>query len=78
MAPGEAGDARAEGGIRGPAIDQLASGARGAVMKDMLLYFMMSRGLKKLEGEKAAIGLQANGMASLGDRRSSSNRRAVL
>jgi DNA repair ATPase RecN len=26
-------------------------------LKDMLLAFMMSRGLKKLEGEKAAIGL---------------------
>src|SRR5213594_3894444 len=34
-------------------------------LKDMLLAFMMSRGLKKLEGEKAAIGLQANGTASL-------------
>lgn len=31
----------------------------------MLLAFMTSRGLKKLEGEKAAIGMQANGMASL-------------
>ena len=26
---------------------------------------MLTRGLKKLEGEKAAIGMQANGMASL-------------
>lgn len=34
-------------------------------LKDMLLAFMMSRGLKKLEGEKAAIGLQANSMPSL-------------
>ncbi len=34
-------------------------------LKDMLLAFMMSRGLKKLEGEKAAIGMQANGTASL-------------
>jgi hypothetical protein len=34
-------------------------------LKDMLLAFMMSRGLKKLDGEKAAIGLQANGNASL-------------
>jgi hypothetical protein len=34
-------------------------------LKDMLLAFMMARGLKKLEGEKAAIGMQANGMASL-------------
>src|SRR5213594_1602827 len=34
-------------------------------LKDMLLAFAMSRGFKKLEGEKAAIGLQANGTASL-------------
>ena len=34
-------------------------------LKGMLLAFMMSRGLKKLEGEKAAIGLQTNGSASL-------------
>lgn len=34
-------------------------------LKSMLLAFMMSRGLKKLEGEKAAIGMQANGVPSL-------------
>ena len=34
-------------------------------LKDMLFAFMMSRGLKKLEGEKAAIGLQANSTPSL-------------
>lgn len=34
-------------------------------LKGMLLAFMLSRGAKKLEGEKAAIGVQANGMASL-------------
>jgi Siphovirus Gp157 len=34
-------------------------------LKEMLLYFMLSRGLKKIEGEKASIGLQGNGMASL-------------
>ncbi len=34
-------------------------------LKNILLAFMMSRGLKKLEGEKAAIGVQANGMPSL-------------
>ena len=34
-------------------------------LKNMLLAFMMARGLKKLEGQKAAIGMQANGMASL-------------
>jgi hypothetical protein len=34
-------------------------------LKGMFLAFMMSRGLKKLEGDKAAIGMQANGAASL-------------
>jgi hypothetical protein len=34
-------------------------------LKSMLLAFMLARGLRKLEGEKAAIGMQANGMASL-------------
>ena len=34
-------------------------------LKDMLLTFMMSRGLKKLEGDKAAIGLQVNSTAAL-------------
>jgi hypothetical protein len=34
-------------------------------LKNMLLAFMMSRSLKRLEGAKAAIGLQANGAASL-------------
>lgn len=34
-------------------------------LKSMLLAFMMSRGLKKLEGEKAAIGMQVNSTASL-------------
>jgi hypothetical protein len=34
-------------------------------VKEMLVAFMMSRGVKRLEGEKAAIGLQANSMASL-------------
>jgi len=29
------------------------------------LAFMMSRGVKRLEGDKAAVGLQANSMASL-------------
>ena len=31
----------------------------------MLLHFMLSRGLKKLDGERAAIGLQPNSAASL-------------
>jgi hypothetical protein len=34
-------------------------------LKGMLLAFMLFHGAKKLEGEKAAIGMQANGMASL-------------
>jgi hypothetical protein len=34
-------------------------------LRDMLMEFMMSRGLKKLEGERTAIGLQANSAASL-------------
>jgi len=34
-------------------------------LKDMLLAFMISRNFKKLDGEKAAIGLQSNGIASL-------------
>jgi hypothetical protein len=34
-------------------------------LKDMLLAFMISRGAKRLEGEKTAIGLQTNSMASL-------------
>jgi DNA repair ATPase RecN len=42
-----------------------AAEGRVSRLKDMLLAFMMSRGLKKLEGDKAAIGMQANGTASL-------------
>ena len=42
-----------------------AAERRVSRLKDMLLAFMMSRGLKKLEGEKAAIGLQANSTPSL-------------
>lgn len=34
-------------------------------LKNMLLHFMLSRGLKKLEGDRAAIGLQPNSAASL-------------
>ncbi|MBE7542938.1 MAG: siphovirus Gp157 family protein [Bryobacteraceae bacterium] len=34
-------------------------------LKNMLLHFMLSRGLKKLEGDHAAIGLQPNSAASL-------------
>ena len=34
-------------------------------LKGMLQLFMLSRGLKKLEGDKAAIGLQSNGATSI-------------
>jgi hypothetical protein len=34
-------------------------------LKDMLMAFMMSRDVKRLVGQKAGIGLQANGTASL-------------
>ena len=42
-----------------------AADARVARLRNMLLAFMMSRGLKKLEGEKSSIGMQANSTASL-------------
>jgi hypothetical protein len=42
-----------------------AADARVTQLKGMLQYFMQTRGLKKLEGEKASIGHQTNGMASL-------------
>ena len=42
-----------------------AADGRLNCLKSMLLAFMSSRGLKKLEGEKAAIGMQANGNPSL-------------
>jgi DNA repair ATPase RecN len=56
--------------ICGKEADRLAARKKAAEgrlerLKGMLLAFMLSRGAKKLEGEKAAIGLQANGMASL-------------
>ena len=44
-------------------------------LKNMLLAFMMARGLKKLEGEKASIGMQPNSAASSGSRRRSQPRR---
>jgi hypothetical protein len=34
-------------------------------LKGMLMMFMMSRGLKKIEGDKASIGVQQNSTASL-------------
>jgi DNA repair exonuclease SbcCD ATPase subunit len=42
-----------------------AAEGRVSRLKNMLLHFMLSRGLKKLEGERAAIGLQPNSAASL-------------
>jgi Siphovirus Gp157 len=34
-------------------------------LKEMLMDFMMSRGLRKLEGDKSTVGLQTNSMPSL-------------
>jgi len=34
-------------------------------LKEMLMAFMMPRGLRKLEGEKSTVGLQSNSMSSL-------------
>ena len=56
--------------ICGEEADRLSMRKRAAErrlnrLKEMLLAFMMSRGVKRLEGEKAAIGLQGNSMASL-------------
>lgn len=42
-----------------------AADARVVRLRAMLLAFMQPRGLKRLEGEKAAIGLQQNSTASL-------------
>jgi len=42
-----------------------AADGRVTRLKNMLLAFMMARGLKKLEGDKAAIGMQPNSAASL-------------
>src|SRR5262245_42383843 len=57
-------------GICGEEADRLSIRRRAAErrvnrLKEMLMAFMMSRGLKKLEGEKSAIGIQANSTASL-------------
>ena len=56
--------------ICGEEADRLSTRKRAAErrlnrLKEMLLAFMMSRGAKRLEGDRAAIGLQANSMASL-------------
>ena len=42
-----------------------AADGRVEQLKSMLLAFMMSRGIKKLEGDKASIGMQQNSTASL-------------
>ena len=42
-----------------------AADGRLSRLKNMLLAFMMARGLKKLEGDKAAIGMQPNSATSL-------------
>jgi hypothetical protein len=48
-------------------LDSRGKAATGRVdrLKAMLLAFMLPRDLKKLEGEKATIGMQRNGTASL-------------
>jgi hypothetical protein len=56
--------------ICGEEADRLSRRKRAAErrvdrLKEMLLAFMLSRGLNKLASEKATIGLQANGTASL-------------
>ena len=56
--------------ICGQEVDRLSArkkAAEGRVnrLKGMLLAFMMSRGLKKLDGEKSSIGMQPNSMTSL-------------
>jgi hypothetical protein len=57
-------------GICGQECERLAARKRAAEarvtrLKGMLLYFMAARGLKRLGGERASIGMQTNGMASL-------------
>lgn len=42
-----------------------AAEGRVSRLKNMLQHFMLSRGFKRLEGERAAIGLQPNSAASL-------------
>lgn len=57
-------------GICGEEAERLSARKRAAEsrlnrLKGMLLAFMRSRGLKRLEGEKAAIAMQINSTASL-------------
>jgi hypothetical protein len=56
--------------ICGEEVERLSARKRAAErrlnrLKDMLLAFLMSRGLKKIEGEKSSISLQLNSTASL-------------
>jgi hypothetical protein len=56
--------------ICGEEADRLAARKKAADrrvsrLRNMLLMFMMARGLKKLEGDKTSIGIQQNSTASL-------------
>jgi hypothetical protein len=56
--------------ICGEEADRLSARKRAAErrvnrLKEMMMAFMMSRSLKRLDGEKSAIGLQTNSTASL-------------
>jgi len=57
-------------GICGDEAERLSARKRAAErrvkrLQEMLIAFMMSRGLRKLEGDKSAVGLQSNSMPSL-------------
>lgn len=57
-------------GICGKEAERLAARKKAADnrvnrLKGFLLAFMTSRGIRKLEGERSSIGMQANGQASL-------------
>ena len=56
--------------ICGQEVERLSTRKRAAErrvdrLKEMLLTFMLPRGLKRIEGEKSSIGLQPNSTASL-------------
>jgi hypothetical protein len=57
-------------GICGDEAERLSARKRAAErrvnrLQEMLMAFMMSRGLRKLEGDKSTVGLQSNSMPSL-------------
>jgi hypothetical protein len=57
-------------GICGDEAERLSARKRSAErrvnrLQEMLIAFMMSRGLRKLEGDKSTVGLQSNSMPSL-------------